>query len=160
MLKKQMLIVDDNDALREALKAVFEDDFELSFAASGEEALTQYRRSTPQVVLMDYRMPGLDGIETLQQLRSEAPDSRVVLMSAYDELPTVIQAMRQGATDFVGKPFDVAQIKAAINHAVAEKSQADSGAFRRSFRSPKPQPVITQAELDEMIHQTVRLACA
>jgi CheY-like chemotaxis protein len=153
MSKKQMLIVDDNYALREALKAVFEDEYELAFAADGQEALLQYRQRAPQVVLMDYRMPGLDGIETLQQMRAQSQQAKVVLMSAYDDRQTVADARNSGATDFVGKPFDIEQIKRAIHRAAPVRSQ--------NVRvQSAPKPVITQREVDDLISQTLRLACA
>lgn len=149
MSKKQMLIVDDNTALREALKAVFEDEYELRFAASGEEALRQYRQHAPQVVLMDYKMPDMDGLETLQYMQPRTNNSRVVMMSAFDDKITMEAARRRGATDFVGKPFDVAQLKNII-------SQQAKAAKPQSEASPA---VMTQIELNDLIHQTLRLTC-
>ncbi|NTV52202.1 MAG: response regulator, partial [Candidatus Firestonebacteria bacterium] len=139
MLKKQMLIVDDNDSLRAALQAVFEDDFELEFAATGEEALMKYHRNVPQVVLMDYKMPGIDGMETLQRMQGEAKKSPVVLMSAYDEKPVVNQALAHGATDFVGKPFNVWDIRAAIERAVENRK----GEVEPAFATAKTRKVKT-----------------
>lgn len=152
MSKQQMLIVDDNSALRAALQAVFEDEYDLTFAADGQEALREYRQRAPQVVLMDYKMPGLDGLETLQEMRAQKADSRVVLMSAYDERETVEAARRSGATDFVGKPFDVEEIKRVIQKAAPARKTVRARAAAK--------PVITQREVDELIHQTLRLACA
>jgi two-component system, response regulator, stage 0 sporulation protein F len=157
--KMQMLIVDDNTALREALKAVFEDEYDLSFAKDGREALVQYSQHSPQVVLMDYKMPGMDGLETLEHLRAQSPESRVVMMSAYDDMPTVADAKRRGVTDFVGKPFDVAEIRRVIDKQVqvsGSKAQPYSNAKVKTV----PTSIITQCELDDMINQTLRLTCA
>ncbi len=161
MSRTKMLIVDDNDALCQALKTVFEKDYELAFAASGEEALVEYQQRHPQVVLMDYKMPGLDGLETLQRLRSQYADSKVVFMSAYDDIPTVVAALRQGAADFVGKPFNVQHIQEVVAQAAAETQPAHSPqpARRRSPASQTAAPVITQREIDEMINRTLRFAC-
>jgi len=162
-MKKQLLIVDDNNALREALKIVFEDDFDLTFASNGEEALMQYSKRSPAVVLMDYKMPGMDGIETLQRMRAQAPDSRVVLMSAYDELSTVVNAMRSGAVDFVGKPFSVEQIKAAVGQTVASAPTASAKSDKIWKENPVPSnrcSGISQNEVDDLIRQTLRIACA
>jgi DNA-binding NtrC family response regulator len=164
MSKKQMLIVDDNDSLRAALQAVFEDDYELEFAASGEEALMKYHRRVPQVVLMDYKMPGLDGLETLQRLQTEAQKSPVVLMSAYDEKPVVSTALAQGATDFVGKPFNVNDIRAVIERAVDNQSSLVHASSPHKIRQEKNQnqiqPIMTQPEVDELVEQAMRLTCA
>jgi DNA-binding NtrC family response regulator len=161
MPKKQMLIVDDNDSLRAALQTVFEDDFELEFAASGEEALVKYRQSIPQVVLMDYKMPGIDGLETLQRMHAQLEGSPVVLMSAYDEAPVVNRALECGATDFIGKPFDVSRMRRVIDQAIRQFHNR-LGVQTSAAPAPKenlPQPHITQAEVDELIDQTLRMAC-
>jgi DNA-binding NtrC family response regulator len=164
MSKKQMLIVDDNDALRAALQAVFEDDYELEFAASGEEALMKYHRRTPQVVLMDYKMPGISGLETLQRLQGEAQKSPVVLMSAYDEKPVVNTALAHGASDFVGKPFNVNQIKAVIERAMDGRQEEVEPEFqplqiRKTKAYQQIQPVMTQSEVDELVEKAMRLTC-
>ncbi len=160
MSKKQMLIVDDNHGLREALRTVFEDDFDLAFASSGEEALGVSGNHRPQVVLMDYQMPGLDGVQTMQLLRAQTPESRVIVMSASDDHQRVTAAMRSGASDFVGKPFDVGEIKSLVARAVATSDKS------LSFKKPayvaktiKPEPLISQQEVDAMIDQTLRTAC-
>jgi DNA-binding NtrC family response regulator len=159
MSRKQMLIVDDNDSLRAALQAVFEDDYDLEFAASGEEALMKYHRHVPQVVLMDYKMPGLSGLETLQRLQGEAHKSPVVLMSAYDETPVQHTAFAYGASDFVGKPFNVNQIKAVIERAVDQHGVESAPRLRQDKPSQPVQSIMTQPEVDELVEQAMRLTC-
>lgn len=154
--KKQMLIVDDNRALREALKAVFEDEYELSFAEDGREALREYRQRAPQVVLMDYQMPGMDGLETLQHMQPQASGSRVVMMSAHHDLSTETVAKRYGASDFVGKPFNVEELKTIVN----QTSRTARVRERAARAQAMPAPVITQNELSDLINSTLRLvAC-
>ena len=160
MSKKQMLIVDDNHGLREALRTVFEDDFDLAFASSGEEALGVSENRRPQVVLMDYQMPGLDGVQTMQLIREQTPESRVIVMSALDDQQRVAAAMRSGASDFVGKPFDIGEIRSRVARAVAASNQSLS--FKKPSYFPKtikPEALITQQEVNAMIDQTLRTAC-
>jgi DNA-binding NtrC family response regulator len=160
MSKKQMLIVDDNYGFREALKTVFEDDYEVSFAGSGEEAITLSYFHKPQVVLMDYKMPGLNGIQTMQLLRDEFPVSQMVIMSAYDDMKTVTAALSNGAFDFVGKPFNVWDVKAAVDNAAEYSEKVINFNERLKTRlTAKPEPIISQSEVDEMIDQTLRVAC-
>ncbi len=160
MSKKQMLIVDDNHGLREALRTVFEDDFDLAFASSGEEALGVSEHRRPQVVLMDYQMPGLDGVQTMQLLREQTPESRVIVMSAYDDHQRVAAAMRSGASDFVGKPFDIREIKSLVERAAATSDQSlPSKKPSNVPKTIKPKVLITQQEVDAMIDQTLRTAC-
>ncbi|MEW6515735.1 MAG: response regulator [candidate division FCPU426 bacterium] len=154
MSKKQMLIVDDNQGLREALRTVFEDEYELAFAGSGEEALRFTFKRRPEVVLMDYRMPGMDGLETLSYLKKLAPDSRTVVMSAFDDRNQVEQFLSAGATDFVGKPFDVQDIK----HKIARAAATAPKLVEYQPEVKKTEPVISRREVDDMINQTLRLA--
>ncbi len=154
MSKRQMLIVDDNQGLREALRTVFEDEYELAFAGSGEEALRFSFKRKPEVVLMDYRMPGLDGIETLSYLKQLAPDSQTVLMSAYDDRDQVERCLGAGAVDFVGKPFDVKDIKRKIERAAGKAVRL----VEYQSASKQSEPIISQREVDDMISQTLRLA--
>ena len=123
MPKRHMLIVDDNYGLREALRTVFEDDYNLSFAENGEQALRATFAAKPEVVLMDYRMPGMDGIETMEYLRKMVPDSQLVIMSAYDDCENVADFYRNGAYDFVGKPFNVSEVKEIVASAAAQANK-------------------------------------
>ncbi len=159
MSKKQMLIVDDNDALRAALQTVFEDEFELAFAASGEEALEKYHSRVPEVVLMDYKMPGLSGVETMQRMQAQNEGSPVVLMSAYDEAPVVSQAFECGAADFIGKPFDVTRMRKVIDRAIQKYQARVVGSAPVNSKRDSGQPIVTQMEVDELIDQTLRMAC-
>lgn len=156
MSKRQMLIVDDNQGLREALRTVFEDEYELVFAGSGEEALRFSFKRKPEVVLMDYRMPGMDGIETLSYLKQLAPDTRTVLMSAWDDRDQVERFFGAGAVDFVGKPFDVKDIKRKVERAAGKSMRLVEYQSHR----PQVQPIVSQREVDDMINQTLRLAIA
>ncbi len=157
MSRKQMLIVDDNQGLREALKTVFEDEYELTFAASGEEALKRTFQQVPEVVLMDYRMPGLNGVETMSYLKQLAPDSQMVIMSAWDDQESVKRYLGGGAVNFVGKPFDVRNIKQVVGQA-AEKSEKIVE-FKTRRQQQQAEPVISQREVDLMISDTLRVAC-
>jgi CheY-like chemotaxis protein len=114
MPKKHVLIVDDNAELLEALKDVLEDDYDLDFAANGREAILKFNQHVPAVVLMDYKMPGMDGLETLRCIRTQVKSVPVIMMSAYHEECTVRSAIANGADFYLSKPFDLATVKDAI----------------------------------------------
>jgi DNA-binding NtrC family response regulator len=142
------------------LKIVFEDDFELEFAASGEEALMKYHRHIPQVVLMDYKMPGINGLETLERMQAQVKPSPVILMSAYNDKPMVHAAMEYGAKEFISKPFDIDSIRAAIERAVEEPKPLSPTEANRAIRNENKRPAImTQNEVDELVDQTMRFTC-
>jgi DNA-binding NtrC family response regulator len=156
MSKRHMLIVDDNYGLREALRSVFEDEYDLSFAENGEQALRATFARKPEVVLMDYRMPGMDGIETMEYLHKMVPDSQTVIMSAYDDQTSVADFYRHGAFDVVSKPFNVSEVKTVMDSAAAQVTKIRNYSQSVKVRSNQ---VVTQSEVDAMIDDTLRVAC-
>ena len=106
MLKK-VLIVDDEpdfcDALRDILRSR---GFEVAIALSGEEALPAYMQEKPDVVLLDIRMPGMDGLETLRELKVLDPGANAIMVTAIEDDEFVKRSMVEGALDYIIKPVD------------------------------------------------------
>ncbi len=106
MLKK-VLIVDDEpdfcDALRDLLRSR---GFEVAIALSGEEALPAYMQEKPDVVLLDIHMPGMDGLETLQELKVLDQGANVIMVTAIEDDEIVMRAMAEGALDYIIKPVN------------------------------------------------------
>ena len=114
----QILIVDDDESIRRMLAAVLaRDGFQTSTAGSGEEGLAVFRAQSPDIVLMDIRMPGLSGIEAMSAMLELRPGATVILMTAYADLDTAVRAIKNGVFDFVIKPFDLAEIGLLVNRA-------------------------------------------
>ncbi len=91
-------------------------------AASAEGALQVIAEVDPDVALVDVRMPGMDGLELLRLLRERSPDIAVIVMSAYEDLPTVATAMRDGAVDFLVKPLDLHQVREVVGKIPKQRS--------------------------------------
>jgi two-component system nitrogen regulation response regulator NtrX len=101
-MKPRILVVDDEPAVRDALRQVLEyEDMDVKLAASGGEGLTIFEAFRPHVVLLDVKMAGLDGLETLSRLRETAPDAMVVMISGHGTIDTAVQATQSGAFDFL-----------------------------------------------------------
>ena len=114
-MSARILIVDDDAAIRRSLaEALVEKGFSVEAAESAEQALDLLHRIDPGVVLSDVRMPGMDGIEFLKLLRERLPTADVILMTAYEDMPTVARAMGEGAYDFLVKPFRVADVRRVL----------------------------------------------
>lgn len=157
-MKRQMLIVDDNDNLREALKHVFEDEYELQFAASGEEAIDSFNQSSPDVVLMDFQMPGLDGVQTMQLLREKTVPSQMIIMSAYDNRERALSAFKSGAFDFVPKPFDVFDLKNMVDQAATCADKIID--FQPSQAAMNQKEIeLNEREMAQTIERTLQVAC-
>jgi len=104
----RVLVVDDERNMRTTLRDILEDQgFHVSTAASGERAVKMCERNGYDVVLMDVRMPGIDGVEAMRRIRKGRGKTCVVMMSAYSLEHLEQQALREGALAFLRKPFDV-----------------------------------------------------
>jgi two-component system nitrogen regulation response regulator GlnG len=127
-LQKQavILVIDDDADLRYSLKRVLSGkNYTLLEAESGEVGIKMAAAEKPQVILLDNRMPGMTGIETLQHLRGENPNAMIILMTAFGTTQTTIEAMKFGAFDYIMKPFDPKQILALTEAALAATADLD-----------------------------------
>ncbi len=110
-----ILVVDDDDVLRGALtRALTRRGHDVRGAASAEEALTLARADSPELAVVDLRMPGAGGLELLVALKENDPATRVVVLTGYGSIATAVEAMRLGATHYVSKPADADEVLAAF----------------------------------------------
>lgn len=119
---RTVLIVDDDPDIRASLADFLTDEgADVSLAASAEEALTTMSNGAPVLIISDIRMPGLGGLDLLRVVRERAPSTAIVLMTAYDDMPTVVSAMREGASDFLSKPIDLADLRAVLTRVFSDQ---------------------------------------
>jgi two-component system, OmpR family, KDP operon response regulator KdpE len=128
-MSAQILIVDDEPQMRRALRAGLRaNGFEVSLAATGEEALDTIPLSRPDIVLLDLMLPGIDGLEVVRQLR-EWSSVPVIVVSARGEERAKVQALDLGADDYLTKPFGMdellARIRVALRHAALANTSND-----------------------------------
>jgi len=120
--KPRILVVDDEAAMRESLMDwLMEDDYEVSAASNGENAISIVQDKDFEVVLLDLKMPGMDGLETMKRIKEINPEIEIVMMTAYATVDTAVQAMKVGAFDYMVKPFDPDEIEIHIKKIVAHK---------------------------------------
>ena len=116
---ERILIIDDDDEIRYSLNRVLSSrGFQVEEASSGEQGIECARSKTFEVVFLDNRMGGMNGLETLQHLRSVSPESMVILMTAFGTTQTAIEAMKFGAFDYIIKPFDLKKVLALTEKAI------------------------------------------
>ena len=119
----RILIVDDEDNVRRMLSTAFAlQGFETHCANNGRTALHLFADIHPDVVLMDIRMPEMDGIKALKEMRSNETRTPVILMTAYAEVETAVEALRCGAFDYVIKPFDLDELNLIVQRALQLQS--------------------------------------
>ena len=116
----RVLIVDDEPGIRQALKQVLEyDGMEVRAASSGGEAITVYPEYRPDLVFLDVKMAGLDGLETLHRLRGLDRQAVVVMISGHATIATAVEAVQSGAFDFLEKPLDTDRLLVTLRNALA-----------------------------------------
>ena len=119
MNKQPILIVDDEQVLCRSLAMELRDDgFEVRTAHSGEDALAMAAADQPMIVLLDLRLPGMDGLRVLEALRRQNEDVVVIMMTAYGDTRTTVEAVKQGAFNFINKPFELEDLKQLVGQAV------------------------------------------
>jgi two-component system, response regulator, stage 0 sporulation protein F len=115
MLKEKILIVDDQYGIRILLNEVFQKEGYQTFqAANGFQALEIVEKHSPDLVLLDMKIPGMDGIEILKRMKVIDQDIRVIIMTAYGELDMIQEAKDLGALTHFAKPFDIDEIRDAV----------------------------------------------
>jgi len=122
-----MLVVDDDPGTSGLLREVFvQEGFQVENASSGAEALALASETAFDIVLCDVQMPDLDGIEVLRRLRHVAPDSTVILVTAYGTIETAIRALHEGAFDYVRKPFKLDEVRLCVGRAMERRRVRES----------------------------------
>lgn len=154
----RILLADDHAVVREGLAAVFNllDGYEVvGQAADGEEAVKQCQLMSPDVILMDVRMPGMDGIEATRRISRQCPGTRILMLTMFDDDATVFGAMRAGAKGYILKDAGHEEVAAAIRSVMVGQAVFGPGVATRLlglFSKPgsapgnKPFPQLTDRE--------------
>ncbi len=129
----RILVVDDERNIRRVLQALLEaGGHEVDAASDGDEARAMLRRCSEgyDVVLTDLRMPGCDGMQLLRWVRAAQPDTPTVMLTAHGTVDIAVEAMREGAFDFITKPFEDAELSAIVEKAVSQREANQQRAYR------------------------------
>jgi len=124
-IPRVLLIVDDEEGPRQSLDLVFRDLYTTLLASTGEEALRIAGTRKIDTAIVDIRMPGISGVETLGKLKEIDPAIEVVMLTAFETLDTARKALRLGAFDYLSKPFEIPAISASIAHAMERRHVSD-----------------------------------
>lgn len=115
-MKKKLLIVDDQNGIRILLMEVFSSEgYETYQASNGKLALEIVSAVTPDLVLLDMKIPGMDGLDILKHIKNINPSIKVIMMTAYGELDMIKEATDLGAVMHFTKPFDIDELRQAVN---------------------------------------------
>ena len=172
--KFRILVVDDELVVRDSLKEwLLDEGFQVEMAESGAEALEKISGKTFHLMLLDIKMPGMDGVEVLKRAKDMRPELPVVMMTAYATVETAVEAMKVGSLDYLMKPFDpdtlvplVVQLYQKIERAGERRIEVGSVIFAAGFESYDPTTgkntygygvfpgVVTSIEFERMVSGT------
>ncbi|MDE0395142.1 MAG: sigma-54 dependent transcriptional regulator [Gammaproteobacteria bacterium] len=155
----QLLIVDDGDSIRKVLRQLFEyEGHEVRVAASGAEALRLAKVLPPDVTFLDVKLPGMDGLEVLDRLRTVSPRSQVVMISGHGTIATALEATRKGAYDFLEKPLDTDRLLVTLRNALRVRGLSESVALLRSEVDERHEIVGASSALRRVLERVERVA--
>lgn len=128
-----ILIIDDEDHMRWVVnKALTKENYRIIEAPDGETGLKIVAAETPDLVLLDLRMPGMDGISVLKQIKHDFPKIPVIVITAHGTIETAIESMKQGASDYITKPFDIDELMIIIKRSIEVKDLFEEVSYLRS----------------------------
>lgn len=127
MEKQRVLIVDDQNGIRLLLMEVFNSEgYHTTQASNGKVALEIVRSERPDLVLLDMKIPGMDGLEILKHIKTIDPTITVIMMTAYGELDMINQATELGAVKHFTKPFDIDELRLEVNYQLRSRNKLNS----------------------------------
>ena len=119
--KSRILVVDDEDALRMVLSnELSSSGYDVASAADGDEAITMVQNKKFDLVLLDIKMPKVDGFEVLKFIKKNSPHVRVIMLTGFADLKNAIESKKHGAEDFVSKPYDLVDLLTTIERVLSE----------------------------------------
>lgn len=156
---EKVLIVDDDTSLRRVLEYnLVEEGYDVVTAPEGIEGLRLFRERLPDLVITDLKMPGIDGFELLKTVKDEAPETQVVVITAFGAVETAVEAMKAGAYDYITKPFNRDELKLTVRKALQVKGLVRENRELREELSDRKEfhSIIGSSPEMEQVFQIVR----
>ena len=130
---EKILVIDDEAVIRRMLvRLLVKEAYRVLTASNGKEGIETMEKEKPDLIVLDLKMPHMDGIETLKRIRAVNNEVVVIILTAYGTTHTAAEAMKLGAHDFISKPFDITRVRVSIRNAVELQRLANEIARARS----------------------------
>jgi len=158
MVKPVVLIVDDEEGIRETLSGIFEDEgCSVVTANSGEEALDLLKEQNPDLILLDIWLPGIDGIQTLEEIKALRPDLPVIMISGHGNIELAVKATRLGAYDFLEKPLSLERVLLVSKRALEKRTlEIENKALRKDLT--KKYRLLGNSPKMELLREQIKMA--
>lgn len=154
----KILIVDDEKSIRRTIKEILEfEKYDVDEASDGLECLVKLKRERYDVVIMDIKMPKMDGMEALDRIQLLVPDTPVIMISGHASIDTAVEAVKKGAFDFISKPPDLNRLLITVRNAMDKSSLiTETKVLKRKVSRSKVQEIIGESEPIQRIKDTIK----
>jgi DNA-binding NtrC family response regulator len=160
-MKSKVLIVDDQADVRDLLRSVLEDNYDVAQAASGAALQKCFPQDPPDVVLLDVKLPDADGLDLLPQVKKRWPETEVIVLTGHGTITMAVEAGRRGAYNFLSKPFENEKLLADVKCAIERKEQnQENNTLRRALEtmSGVASPIYNSSLMREVVRTAERIA--
>lgn len=153
----KVLITDDEGSIRRTLREILEfEKYDVDEAADGLDCLSKVKKTTYDVILLDIKMPKMDGMETLERLQELAPDTPVIMISGHGTIDTAVEAVKKGAFDFIAKPPDLNRLLITIRNAMDKSSLvSEAKILKRKVAKARVQEIIGESSGIQQVKETI-----
>lgn len=150
-----ILVMEDDLSVAKGLEMVLgEDGFDVNLAGTGELAMEAFRNNRFDLLVADLRLPDIDGMEVIRQVREQTPETEVIVITGYGTAEKAVEAMKMGVSDFLPKPFTEEQIKAAIAEALKSEEAATEAEVAVDEPSTPEEVLIQKREVIQVLNRT------
>ncbi len=158
-MKPRILVIDDEAGIRDSLRMILEyDGFEFAGAPSGEEGIALVEREAPDLVFLDVKMPGMDGLEVLARLKAISEQTPVVIISGHGTVSTAVEATKRGAFDFLEKPLETNRVLVTVRNALDQHRLADENRNLRRAVEVRHEMIGSSPETKQVLEAVKRAA--
>ena len=155
-MKPRILVVDDEEPIRKTMRMMLEyEGFEVLEAASGVEGIQAVEKEEPDLVFLDIKMPGMDGLEVLGELKKISASIQVIIISGHGNVQTAVQATKLGAFDFIEKPLETERVLLAVRNAV-ERKELEEEVGRLRLRFERHYQMVGTGAAMEKVREAIR----
>jgi len=153
----RILVVDDDKSIRKTLKDILEfEKYEVSEASDGLDCIVKIKQNPFDVIIMDIKMPKMDGMEAIDKIQSMAPQIPVIMISGHGNIDTAVEAVKKGAFDFIQKPPDLNRLLITIRNAMDKSTLiTETRVLKKKVHKSKVQEIIGDSDPIGMIHDTI-----
>ena len=132
---KKILIVDDDAELRKNISEILKDaEYSVDEAATGKDALVKVKAAAFDIVLLDFMMPKMSGLDALPEIRKASPKTKIIMITAFATVENAVDAVKKGASEYLSKPFKIGELLAAVRR-VLEEARFEEGMKKLDFDS-------------------------